>query len=200
MRPAVRAAVFDLGGVLLRLRNPVDLFGLELPETRFHELWLLSHSVRAFESGAIDHETFARDVVAELALEMPWPDFLRRFDAWPDCLFPDALTMLDAIPAGIARGLLSNTNAIHWGRTDISGLLSDRFDHCFLSYETGLLKPDRQSFEQVARAFGCAADEIVYFDDNPLNVDAAGRAGLQAHLARCPGDAARVIAVLRQAV
>lgn len=191
-----RAAVFDLGGVLLRLRDPVELFGLKLSEAQFHERWLLSRSVRAFESGAIDNETFAREVVAELALPMEWRDFLRRFDDWPDCLFPDALAMLDAIPDDIARGLLSNTNAVHWGRTDISGLLARRFDRRFLSYETGLLKPDPASFEQVARAFGFAADEIVYFDDNPLNVEAAGRAGMQAHLARCPEDAARVIACL----
>lgn len=189
----IKAVVFDLGGVLLRLRDPVKQFGLEMDETLFHRRWLLSPAVRALERGAIDQESFARAIVEELDLPMEWPAFLERFDAWPECLFPDALTMLDAIPQGIRRGLLSNTNRLHWSRTDIAGLLAGRFDRTFLSFETGLLKPDRESFTQLARAFGFAASEILYFDDNPLNVEAAKQTGIRAHLATCPGDAAPVI-------
>jgi putative hydrolase of the HAD superfamily len=171
----------------------VKQFGLEMEETLFHRRWLLSPAVRALERGDIDQERFARAIVDELDLPMEWPAFLERFDAWPECLFPDALAMIDAIPRRIRRGLLSNTNRLHWGRPDIAGLLAGRFDCTFLSFETGLLKPDRESFTQVASTFGFAAPEIVYFDDNPLNVDAAKQTGIQAYLATCPGDAAAVI-------
>lgn len=190
--------VFDLGGVLLRLRDPVPNFRLEMPEATFLERWLRSPSVRAFEGGTIDSQAFARAIVRELDLPMEWPEFLQRFDAWPERVFPDAVQVLDSVPAGIRRGLLSNTNAAHWGRADVCGPLADRFDRTFLSFETGLLKPDRDSFDQVGRAFGCAASAIVYFDDNPINVQAAERAGMQAHLARCPGDAAKVIAAVTE--
>jgi putative hydrolase of the HAD superfamily len=197
---AVQAVVFDLGGVLLRLRDPVKTFGLDLgpgiDEGQFQRRWLLSPAVREFERGAIDQEAFARAIVAELALPMDWPAFLERFDAWPEDLFPDALPLLDAIPAGTGRGLLSNTNALHWGRADVAGLLAGCFDRTFLSFETGLLKPDPEAFMQVPRGFDCEARAVLYFDDNPLNVDAARQAGMQAHLAACPGDAARVISGL----
>ena len=194
----IKAVVFDLGGVLLRLRDPVAQFGLEMAPGEFHRRWLLSPAVREFERGAIDQEAFARAMVGELALPIQWPAFLERFDAWPECVFPDALPVLDAVPAGTKRGLLSNTNAVHWGRADVAGLLACRFDHTFLSFETGLLKPDRESFTQVSREFGCEASEILYFDDNPLNVEAANETGMQAHLAGCPGDAARVISRLQE--
>lgn len=193
---AVKAVVFDLGGVLLRLRDPVKQFGLEITEAQFQQRWLLSPAVREFERGASDQEAFSRAIVAELALPMEWPAFLERFDGWPECVFPDARALLDAVPAGISRGLLSNTNAVHWGRADIAMLLAGRFDRTFLSFETGLLKPDRESFTQVFREFGCEASEILYFDDNPLNVEAAKQTGMQAHLAGCPGDAANIIARL----
>lgn len=195
---SVKAVVFDLGGVLLRLRDPVRQFALEMAEAHFHRRWLLSPAVREFERGAIGQEAFARAIVAELSLPMEWRAFLERFDAWPDCVFPDALPVIDAIPAGIKRGLLSNTNAVHWGRADIANVLVRRFDRTFLSFETGLLKPDRESFVQVSREFGCEASEILYFDDNPLNVEAARQTGMQAHPAGCPADAAAIIAHLSE--
>lgn len=193
---AVKAVVFDLGGVLLRLRDPVAQFGLRMAAEQFHRRWLLSPAVREFERGAIDPEAFARAVVGELALPMDWPVFLERFDGWPESMFPDTLAMLGAVPAGTGRGLLSNTNAVHWRRADIAGVLDGCFDRTFLSFETGLLKPDREAFTQVFREFRCEASEVLYFDDNPLNVEAAKRTGMQAHLARCPADAANVIARL----
>ncbi len=189
----VKAIVFDLGGVLLELRDPIENFGLRMRESEFLELWLLSPSVRAFERGDIDAQAFARSIVDEMELPIEWPDFLARFDAWPLALFPDTLALLDAIPPGIKRGLLSNTNAIHWGRADISGYLARRFDREFLSYKTRLLKPDRESFLQVPEGFDCEPREIVYFDDNPRNVSAAAAAGMQAFMARSPADIRQVL-------
>lgn len=192
-RDPVKAVVFDLGGVLLELRDPIENFGLPMRESEFLERWLLSPSVRAFERGAIDAQSFARSIVNEMQLQMDWPDFLERFDAWPLSLFPDTLALLDAIPSGIKRGLLSNTNAIHWGRTDISGSLAGRFDREFLSYQTRLLKPDRESFLQVPEGFDCEPREILYFDDNPRNVSAAAATGMQAFMARSPADIRQVL-------
>lgn len=190
----VSAVVFDLGGVLLELNNPIKTFGLSMSEPEFHERWLQSPSVREFERGAASSERFARSIVAELALRMQWQEFLERFDAWPRCLFADSLQLLDGIPSAIRRGLLSNTNAVHWGRHDISGRLAGRFDREFLSFETGLLKPDRESFLQVADGFDCLPQQILFFDDNPRNVSAAADAGLRSFVTRCPGDAVRVLA------
>ncbi len=187
------AIVFDLGGVLLELRDPIENFGLRMAETDFLDRWLLSPSVRAFEQGATDAEAFARSIVDEMELQMEWPVFLERFDAWPLALFPDTLALLDAIPPGIKRGLLSNTNANHWGRTDISGCLAGRFDREFLSYQTRLLKPDRDSFLQVPEGLGCRARQILYFDDNPRNVSAAAATGVQSHLAKGPADIRQVL-------
>lgn len=189
----VTAIVFDLGGVLLELRDPIENFRLQMPESEFLERWLLSPSVRAFERGSIDAEAFARSIVDEMRLQMEWPDFLVRFDAWPLALFPDTLALLGDIPPGIKRGLLSNTNAIHWGRADISGCLAGRFDREFLSYQTRLLKPDRESFLQVPESLGCRPREILYFDDNPRNVSAAAATGMQAHMARNPADVRQVL-------
>lgn len=192
--PPVKAVVFDLGGVLLRLRDPIENFELALTEPEFLAVWLKSRSVREFERGAVDAETFAQSVVRELGLPMDWRRFLDRFHAWPQTLFPETLAILGAIPSGICRVLLSNTNAAHWGRREISGALTGLFDLEFLSFRTGLLKPDRGAFDQVREACACDAGEILFFDDNPGNVTAALASGWRAFISRGPAEAGRILA------
>ena len=178
-----KVILFDLGGVLLNLNDPIETFGLQISEVEFMERWLRSPAVREFERGAIDAESFARRIVTEAELPYGWQEFLQRFDSWPDRLFDETIGVLNAIPDTIKLALLSNINALHWGRDDIAGRIGDLFDQAFLSFETGLVKPDREAFAMVTDRYACRRDEILFFDDNPLNVSAAADYGMQAILA-----------------
>ena len=44
--------------------------------------------------------------------------------------------------ASVATGCLSDTNALHWHGHLATWPLTGLFDHRFLSFELGLLKPD----------------------------------------------------------
>ncbi len=178
-----KVILFDLGGVLLRLNDPIETFGLQINVTEFKKRWLRYPSVRNFESGGIDTEEFARSIVIEADLPYDWQEFIRRFDSWPDRLFDETIDVLDAIPATYSRALLSNINALHWGREDIAAPLAGHFDRTFLSFETGLVKPDREAFELVVKTYECQPDEVLFFDDSPLSVVAAADYGMQAELA-----------------
>lgn len=194
MIPAdVKVVIFDLGGVLLQLRDPIETFEVRMPAALFLERWLLSPAVRDFERGASDAETFAKAVVQEMELSMDWQEFLQRFDAWPERLFPETAALLGGIPRGIGKVLLSNTNAAHWSRIDIASSLTGCFDRTFLSFHTGLLKPDREAFLQVMAAYDMPARAFLFFDDNPLNVAAAVETGMQAVIVRGPSEAMRVL-------
>ena len=177
-----KVILFDLGGVLLNLNDPIETFGLKISEVEFMERWLRSPAVREFESGAIDAESFARRIVSDAELPYDWQEFLQRFDSWPDRLFDETIGVLNAIPDNIKLALLSNINALHWNRDDIAGQIGELFDHAFLSFKTGLVKPDREAFEMVTKRYNCRQDEILFFDDNPLNVSAAANYGIQAVL------------------
>jgi FMN phosphatase YigB (HAD superfamily) len=179
----LKVILFDLGGVLLRLNDPIETFGLQISETEFKERWLRSPSVRSFERGKTDTEEFARNIVREADLPYDWQEFIRRFDSWPDRFFDETIDVLDAIPATYSRALLSNINALHWGRDNIAGPLAGRMDRTFLSFETGLVKPDREAFELVTAKYECKAGEVLFFDDSPLSVSAAADYGMDAVLA-----------------
>lgn len=184
----IKAVLFDLGGVLCRLHDPAKTFGLKQGHDEFMRRWLMSPAVREFECGAIAAESFAKRIVLEAKLDYNADEFLRRFGNWPDQLFPGTLEILESIPTHIALALLSNTNAIHWERADICVQLEPYFNKLFLSYKTGKLKPDTDAFEDVALSLKLAAEDILFFDDNPLNAEAAKAFGMRAVLVRSPED------------
>lgn len=183
-----RVILFDLGGVLLKLRDPISTFGLDIDESEFLRTWIMSPSVRALESGQIHGEDFARRIVEEMALTMDWHELLRRFDSWPDSIYPQAIDLLGRIPSRYQCAILSNTNAAHWQRVDVPRHFGDRFDRFFLSYESGLLKPDQEAFLQVTESYACLPQEVLFFDDNPINVAAARNEGMAAVRIAGPDD------------
>lgn len=180
----VSVILFDLGGVLLHLRDIGSNFAIAGDEEQFLRTWLMSPAVRDFERGAIVAEEFGRRIVGEMRLSYDWQEFLRRFDRWPESIYPGVPELLANLSARYSVGLLSNTNAVHWGREDIAGVLDPLFDGVFLSFRTGLLKPDSDSFEQVMQHYDCAASEILFLDDNPLNIEAASAMGINARVTR----------------
>ena len=171
--------LFDLGGVLLKLRDPISTFGLQIDENEFLRTWIMSPSVRAFESGQIDGDEFARRMIVEMKLPIDWQELLNRFNNWPDGFYPKAIELVGRIPSRYTCAILSNTNAVHWQQVDVPGNFGERFDRYFLSYESGLLKPDQESFLQVIASYACRPEEILFFDDNPVNVAAAGNEGIK---------------------
>ena len=174
-----KVVLFDLGGVLLKLRDPISTFGLQIGESEFLTTWIMSPSVRALESGQIDGDEFARRMVAEMKLPMDWQELLNRFNDWPDGFYAKAVELVGRIPSRYTCAILSNTNAVHWQLVDVPGSFGEKFDRYFLSYESGLLKPDQESFLQVTECYACRAEEILFFDDNPVNIEAAGNAGMK---------------------
>ena len=52
--------------------------------------------------------------------------------------------------------------------------------HPCLSYEIGLVKPDREIFDFVSQAMGREPSSILFLDDNLINVEGAREAGWDA--------------------
>jgi len=82
--------------------------------------------------------------------------------------------------ASVATGCFSNTNALHWHDHIVGWSLAGLFEHRFLSFELGLLKPDIAAFARVADLLGVPAERVLFLDDNAVNVAGAAAAGFQA--------------------
>ncbi len=76
--------------------------------------------------------------------------------------------------------MLFNSNVLHWTRVVDDLKLGPAFGHQFVSHLTGRIKPDADAFEHVVESLGCRPEQVLFLDDNMLNVDAARRLGMQA--------------------
>jgi len=180
-----RLLLLDYGGVLLHLNDPVETFGVGSTRADFIELWLMSPAVQAYERGLIDPGEFATRIVQDLALPYPPDDFIERFNAWPDRIRPETGAWLRAVPEHIDCAILSNTNDLHWRAQTIDRDLGGRISTCFLSFETGLVKPEPSAFQHVLEQKNVDAGDVLFVDDNPKNTQAAASLGMRAEL--CPG-------------
>jgi putative hydrolase of the HAD superfamily len=192
----IRVLLFDAGGVLVQLSGVevmLDWLGNTITADELWPLWLRSPSVRKFETGQIAADEFADGVIAEFGLAVEAQQFLEAFTAWPTGLYPGTLEMLARIPRSYRRALLSNSNTLHWPRVSNDLGLGPAFDRHFVSHLTGKIKPDADAFEHVVDSLGCVPGEVLFLDDNSLNVEAAQSSGMQAVRVRGAAETRRVL-------
>ncbi len=182
----IEVVLFDLGGVLVDLGGVGPMKELSAIDTddEFWDRWLTCRWVRAFERGECTPDEFAAGIVEDWGLTADAAAFLEAFQDWPGRLFPGAEALIEHVHAKLPIGCLSNTNALHWDRHFGTWPILEHFDYRFLSYELGVVKPDKELFEHVVEALPAAAERVLFLDDNLVNVNGAIDAGLVARHVR----------------
>ena len=183
---AIEIVLFDLGGVLIELSS-IQTMGRFLgdhPEEEVWRRWLGCPWVRRFERGHCSADDFARGMVESWSMASTPEVFLEAFIRWPRGLMPGARELAHTVRSRVTIGCLSNTNALHAERHASEEAVYDLFDHRFLSHEVGLVKPDREVYDHVLGELDCPAANVLFLDDNQINVDGARAAGLRAERAR----------------
>ena len=172
--------MFDLGGVLVENTGAAGLAAMlpsPLEPGELWRRWLGSPAVRAFERGLIAPEDFAAAFIDEWQLALEPAAFLEAFAGWPRGLYEGAEALLRELRGRHRLACLSNTNPLHWRRlTPLKALL----DACFVSHETGFVKPDREAFAHALERLGAAPPDVYFFDDLLPNVSAARGMGIRA--------------------
>jgi glucose-1-phosphatase len=188
--------LFDVGGVLVELSGVETMLGWlggGITTDELWRMWLQSKSVREFETGRVAADEFAAGMIEEFRLPVGRQQFLTSFTGWPTGLFPGTLEMLASIPRSYRRAVLSNSNVLHWTRVVDDLQLGPAFDHHFASHLTGRIKPDADAFEHVVTTLNCRPEQVLFLDDNTLNIDAAGHFGMQAVRVRGIDETKRVL-------
>jgi putative hydrolase of the HAD superfamily len=133
---------------------------------------------RAAELGAAMGETWDTRAMMRKMYELPAQDWLRA----------EMVDLMAATKAaGLRLGALTNDMTAFHGPDWV-----DQQEHLKLfdvivdASLTGVLKPDPRAFRQGAEALGLPAEQIVFLDDMPWNVEGARQAGMTA--VRVPWD------------
>jgi epoxide hydrolase-like predicted phosphatase len=200
---APRIAVFDLGGVVVRICRTweegcraagIAPRALRAPAEAAPEIDALVRAHQRGEHAAGHHyERLAAIVGGHSADEVG-----RIHASWILGDYPGMAAAIDRIhAAGADTACLSNTNAAHWEQLAGSEAFR-RIRRPFASHLMGLVKPDAAIYRAFERAAGAVPGDIVFFDDLAENVDAARACGWDAVLVDHGGDtAAQVLAALR---
>ncbi|HTU38577.1 MAG TPA: HAD-IA family hydrolase [Acidimicrobiales bacterium] len=181
-RDPIDFVLFDLGGVLIDpggVGQMRELSGLPSDDDVWAR-WLSCRWVRAFEAGRCSPEEFAAGVVSDWELDLEPDAFLDEFAGWPGLPYPGALELVSAVAAQVPIGYLSNTNALQWNANFEEIPVTRAFGYRFLSFQLGLVKPDREIFDAVAAALPVPRERVLFLDDNLVNVEAALAAGFAA--------------------
>ncbi len=171
----IRCIVFDWDGVFTR--NFYDgILSVVDDRNRLVELeWRYSDTM--------DSAGFWEDLRRELAPERSKRELVALFNR------EEMTGLLDRLPEfeGYTLVLLSNQVT---ERTDYIRRTFDlsRFDHVFFSNEVGLKKPNEDIYRYVLEKIGMRAEECVFVDDTPENVEAAKRVGMEGILFRSKGQ------------
>lgn len=192
----IRVVLFDIGGVLVEPSGVATMLGWmrnNVSAEQLWRMWLTSSCVRAFETGRMSPEEFADDVIAEFGLPVPRDAFLEEMTRWSVTLFPGAIELVEQIPPRYVRATLRNTNVIQWKYLMRNEGLTRAFPHHFASHLPGKIKPDAEAFQHVTDALRCEPNEVMFLDDNDINVVAAESIGMQAVRVRGIAEAKRAL-------
>ncbi|MBN2545316.1 MAG: HAD-IA family hydrolase [Spirochaetes bacterium] len=176
--------IFDLGGVLIEFPGIQKL--LEWSEEKtdqetFKEKWLLSENVKKFETGKTNENEFAENVIKEFKFKISKKKFLKKFSNFCNVPYPGINKLIKKLSKLHVLGILSNTNSLHWNKLIKKIKFIDLIKYKFLSYKIGFVKPDNKIYKFVVKKLQCKPEEIVYFDDNIINVEAAKKIGIKSY-------------------
>ncbi|MFM9327759.1 HAD-IA family hydrolase [Paenibacillus mesotrionivorans] len=181
---AIKVVLLDIGGVLVELVGAPKILGWMGGSVAMEELnhkWGNSEAVTRFETGRCEPIHFAEAIVTELKLSVQPDQFLKEFVHFPKDFFPEAKDILKKIVSNYTVASFSNTNSLQWDRLNLDYGIEQLFHNNFLSYQIGLMKPDKQAYEYVVRQLGCEAEEILFFDDSQANVNMGNEIGMKAY-------------------
>ncbi|GAA3648762.1 putative hydrolase of the HAD superfamily [Lentzea atacamensis] len=189
--PLVDALVFDWGGVMtVSVPEFVgawlhaeaidrDVYNRVMREWMSRDA-LPDNPVHRLETGELTVAQFERLLAAELitssGAKVEETGLLRRMfgGATPDPAMVELVRKARA--AGLHTALLSNS----WGEGYPKDLLIELFDTIVISGRVGLRKPDERIYHHTLGQIGVPAGRAVFFDDAPVNVEAAKSAGMHA--------------------
>ncbi len=202
MSKAIKNILFDFGGVIVSLnkQQALDRF----TEIGFPNIQEYLGEFRQkgifleYEEGKISPEEFYKEfrrlsgsTASDAEIDSGWLAFLAGIPEYKFQLLKDLRKKYNVY-------LLSNTNpsVMGWAFTkDFSpeGLnIGDFFDKCYLSYEIGSAKPDREIFDFILADSKMDPSETLFLDDGKANVEIGQKLGFQTYMANQDEDLRKV--------
>lgn len=181
---AIRAVIFDVGGVLVH----------ESDDAPAHRAW---EARLELERGTLGDAIFGTPVghqamVGQATLDEIWQDFAGRYglsaqerDELADAFWQDSVWNVELLEYARSLRPRFKTGVISdaWleTRQEIQAYVNESvFDVIVYSAEEGICKPHPDIYRRALARLGVQPDEATFVDDRPQNVEGARRLGIHA--------------------
>ncbi|MFI3289776.1 MAG: HAD family phosphatase [Rikenellaceae bacterium] len=148
----------------------------------------------ALERGEISVDEFCCEIRKASGLELTNDEIAKAYGALLVGIPVEKLRMIKSLrDRGFKIYALSNISEIliepvlRFMEAD-SLKVDDYFDHMFLSYQMGVMKPDPKIYEMLISQSGVDPAQTLFIDDAEKNIVAAREFGLQVYLAEARED------------
>jgi len=173
----ITTIIFDIGGVFVKgssenfIKNASKMLGVNIRKDDIKkELW------DDLMRGKISLQEFM-----SRAFGIPISDkkMEELIDLWIKNwkLDPEMVVFAKRFKPKYRLVMLSNVNRDGLKRSK-NNLHFNFFDYKFLSFDLGLIKPEREIYEHVLKEIDARPEECVFIDDKPENVEAARKLGI----------------------
>lgn len=182
---ALRAVIFDYGMVL---SGPPDAAAHDalvrltgLPANELDRLYWKYRT--AYDAGSLTGAAFWRAVAQDARIELS-AAAMEELVRWDERMWmtvnPAMLAwQLELKQRGLLTAIVSNMgDTVHRAMARELDWLG-RFDVLVWSYQLGITKPDRRIYDYVLEKLGTEAEEVLFLDDRPVNVEAAIALGMK---------------------
>lgn len=184
MSEKINTVIFDMGGVLLRTMNSqpretiAERFGVTRAELEAF-IFMSDTSLRS-EVGELSDKEHWETVLHHF--NQPVGDHLKVYDEYfsGDAIDKELMAFAVSLKPDYQLGLLSNAwvNARPLLKRHFDFI--DVFDVSVFSCEVGMRKPDPAIFKMMLEKMGVEAENAVFIDDLPSNIEGAKSVGLHA--------------------
>jgi glucose-1-phosphatase len=180
----IELVAFDLGNVLCAVdeMSVADQFSAICDKSSedVHKIVFDQQHKLKFESGEMTFAEHAIRAISSLGIDMPLDEFTDLYDS---VLIPseNMFPLVTKISETHRIALVSNTSEPHWKSAEKFLPFSSLLNPVIVSYEVDSMKPEQLFYQALLDQSGVAAENILFIDDLPQNIEAARDAGMIGH-------------------
>lgn len=185
----IKNIIFDFGGVIINIdfRLTWESFknygvaDLDQLFSKVKQTALFDN----FEKGLISPDEFRKQAIAIMNIDIDKEEFDKAWNSMILDIPEERINLLRRLRNNYRIFLLSNSNKIHYDfylnnlkRVHHVMRFEDLFEKVYFSFNTGLIKPDKEIFNRVIAENALKVSETIFIDDSVQHINAAGECGL----------------------
>jgi putative hydrolase of the HAD superfamily len=195
----VEALIFDLGNVVIdidfeRIFKKWSFYS-GVPVEIMQRTFQIDAAYEQHERGEIEGIEYHQHLEQTLEMRLSYEQFC---EGWNDIMVApigNTVRLLESLRDRVPLFALSNANTLHknyWEKSFHAEL--SHFEQVFVSSDLGSRKPEPAIYLRALELIGVEPENIIFFDDLAINVEAARALGMAAVQVHSPQDVENSIA------